>query len=92
MKTYEKPRLMFLSLSGNDQLCGSCADKGYQTIHDNEVIKNIVMLPGDQNKDGILSRDEAAFLFGTSPEDGCTRKVGMYCKFQSAADMMVAWS
>lgn len=92
MKTYEKPRLMFLSLSGNDQLCGSCSDSGGNTIYDNEVIKNELLLAGDKNGDGELSREEAAFLFGLSPADGCANKVGMYCKFQSVGNMLVAWS
>ena len=97
MKSYEKPRLMFLSLSGNDQLCGSCAEAQERAgvdgilLHkdptgiDAQIIDEIA-----GNNDDHLTREEAMRLFGNGEQD-CEKWVDMYCKFTSTG-LMVAWS
>ena len=91
MRTYEKPRLMALSLNGNDQLCGSCAAKGGQQLCKDPtggMASALDFLVG--NDDGTLTRAEAARAFG--PDEGCEIPVESYCKFTSSSDMLVAWS
>ena len=92
MKTYEKPRLMALSLSGNDQLCGSCSDKGSTNLLYKDPSGGLALgldfLVG--NDDGVLTKEEAARAFG--PNEGCEIPVESYCKFTSSSDMLVAWS
>ena len=78
MKTYEKPRLMALSLSGTDTLCGSCA---YDAVGDNmsPEIKNILELAGLITSDGTV-------LEGTfCPDMTCDKDktVESFCKFAS---------
>ena len=100
MKNYEKPRLMFLSLSGNDQLCGSCADmmvkypdkQGILLGQDptGELAQNIDMMIG--NRDRVLSREEGLMAFGA--DESCARQINGYCKF-TAMDLgqkVAAWS
>ena len=91
MKTYEKPRLMALSLSGNDQLCGSCTDQGGTPLYKDPtgfIAQNIDDAAGDG--DGILTRAEVENLF--SSEDGCKdTRCEIYCKFTSSGGL-VAWS
>lgn len=91
MKKYEKPMLMAVSVSGNDQLCGSCSDQGRTPLYNNEELKNNLLLYADKNGDGELSRDEASMLFGL--EDNCKRPLDGYCKFTSTGSVtLVAWS
>ena len=93
MKTYEKPRLMALSLSGNDQLCGSCA--GGTTLHNDHALAEFLMNKfgfGDST-DGVQKEDFAG-VFGTSEHQCTTKEINNYCKF-SAVDSgspVIAWS
>ena len=97
MKKYEKPCLTAITLSGNDQLCGSCADNGGLKLCDpsNEWIANIILqgaTAGDN--DGIVEKSDFANLFGN--EDEC-KGPGMVqfesaCKFSSTGGWLVAWS
>lgn len=67
MKPYEKPRLMALSLSGNDMLCGNCSP---------ELISNPSLL------DKLIEDWGSENLFG-SPEGGCGMHLpglDLYCK------------
>ena len=92
MKTYEKPRLMALSLSGNDRLCGDCGDKS-MTLWNNPSIAAIILEIAEINpaSNGIDGIDKGDFdqVFASS-QDGCARPVSAYCKFASATT--VAWS
>ena len=96
MKKYEKPALMVLSLSGNDQLCGSCA--GGTLLSENPDtaawLMRLFEIP-DKSGDGP-SRDDFAGVFGKS-EDQCADQfppIDSYCKFTSADEgvQMIAWS
>lgn len=67
MKPYEKPRLMALSLSGNDMLCGNCSP---------ELINNPDLL------DDLMKDFDFSLIFGSSA-GGCTMIIpGLesYCK------------
>ena len=90
MKMYEKPVLMAVSVSGNDQLCGSCTDEGKEPLYQNPTgnVASIIDRAAG-NKDGTLTREEANFAFG--PGENCKRETIMYCKFTSTG-MLVAWS
>lgn len=96
MKTYEKPKLMALSLSGNDRLCGDCAS-GVQINTDPEGYYGLFgifdSLYGDN--DGLLERSDFANAFA-SGEGSCSNQVPIvgYCKFTSveSGNQMVAWS
>lgn len=78
MKTYEKPRLTAISLSGNGALCQACA---IDVVGDN----------ADQNVlDLLLMFDpEISNLFEST--DSCVTECGVegYCKFGPTADMTV---
>lgn len=80
MKAYEKPRLIALSLQGNERLCGDCAAAGKSTAADLQpsVIMLIDAVVG--NNDGTLSREEFANVFASA--EGCTGYTyDSYCKF-----------
>ena len=90
MKKYEKPMLMAVSVSGNDQLCGSCADDGKDPLYKNPTGPEASLI--DRvigNKDGTLTRDEAIAAFG--PGENCSKEINQYCKFTSTG-ITVAWS
>ena len=92
MKTYEKPRLMALSLSGNEQLCGSCADKGAHTLHDDSSLAGELMDFFEfGNKNDGIGKDDFAGVFGNEVQ--CTQvQIENYCKFTSTGTALVAWS
>ena len=92
MKTYEKPRLMFLSLSGNDRLCGDCANGNvlYQNPDMAALMMDMYQIP-DRTGNGP-SRDDFVGLFGNT-ELECSNKLDGYCKFSSTAERaIIAWS
>lgn len=76
MKTYEKPKLMVLSISANDLLC-SCA---YPTKGD-ELLGMY-----DFNGNGYLDESDFGKTDGlfTEDADSCTKKYYGYCKFTGA--------
>jgi hypothetical protein len=87
MKTYQKPVMIALSLTGNEQLCGSCIDASIKLYNDQTgAALAIDRLSG--NGDGVLTRAEVSNLFGF--EDNCKHPTEIYCKFTSA--QTVAWS
>lgn len=91
MKTYEKPRLMALSLSGNDRLCGDCA--GHTTLRDrSDIAEAILEIVGiDPSTCGNSSEiDKGDFETVFSSLEACASPVSAYCKFASVTT--VAWS
>lgn len=90
MKPYEKPRLVALSLSGNDRLCGDCGHKLYNDEGTAMWILNQFGL-GGRLSDGLQHEDFAG-VFGTG-ESGCDAyPVNEYCKFTATDSNHVAWS
>lgn len=92
LKKYEKPKILMMNLVGNEQLCGSCADKRATCISKDPGMYNIFkFIIGDTNGDGELSRDEYDNFnpFGSGEE--CGQTVDAYCKFTSSGTL-VAWS
>lgn len=91
MKVYEKPKLIAMSLSGNNRLCGDCADK--TKLFDNEYTARAILLAADRDPgyDGIsgISRGDFEGLFGTA--ESCGTPIEAYCKFTSTGEQ-VAWS
>lgn len=91
MKTYEKPELIALSLSGNNRLCGDC--EGKTTLLCNHlniagsILKMLEIDPDDNGIDGI-DEDDFATVFGAG--DDCVKPVMVYCKFTGSDT--VAWS
>ena len=79
MKAYEKPRLIALSLQGNERLCGDCATAGKLTAADLQpsIIALFDTVYG--NSDGVLSREEFAKIFATG--EGCSIEYNSYCNF-----------
>ncbi len=85
MKTYEKPKLMVLSISANDALCTGCSirtrgDASWSIF--------------DPNWDGVLTRDEAnnVGLFGSNEDESggsCSAVVEGYCKFNGTDPALV---
>ena len=92
MKVYEKPKLIAMSLSGNNRLCGDCADKS--TLYNNSTLAETILFAAgrDSGHDGIsgISRGDFTGLFGTA-EDSCVTPIEIYCKFTSSGEQ-VAWS
>ena len=92
MKKYEKPMLVAVSVSGNDQLCGSCSENGSTNLlyknPESGMALALDFLVG--NDDGTLTKEEAARAFG--PKENCEIPVESYCKFTATPNMLVAWS
>lgn len=82
MKTYEKPRLMVLSVSANDALCSGCDD----AVRNNAELREYfgIYYGGE---DGVLDDIELESLFAGT--DGCSTQVSYngYCKFTGANRM-----
>ena len=78
MKSYEKPRLMVLSISANDAICGGCQvstrNDAWFKLMDSQV--------GNQN--GVFELGEGG-LFANA-EDNCSVPTDYngYCKFSGA--------
>lgn len=68
MKKYEKPRLMALSLSGNDMLCGGCTPGSLSDL-DSDMLKFI-----KEQWDGLFTSGESCPIQGFPELEG-------YCKF-----------
>lgn len=92
MKVYEKPKLIAMSLSGNNRLCGDCAG-GITLCNDEELAKVILRVIGraDQINDGVTKSDFGG-LFGAEVE--CIdSSVEGYCKYSATNEQrMIAWS
>lgn len=93
MKTYEKPVLMALSLSGEDLLCGACSTSNMTLWNDASLAESILFLVGrdaSYDKDETISEGDFEGIFGSG--DGCSTPIQSYCKFTGSSDKMVAWS
>lgn len=93
MKKYEKPCLTAISLSGNNQLCGSCTAKGGIPLEQDTALADFLLrFWGLGDGDGVAERSDFENVFGES-EKGCADVVSGYCKFTSTSgDSLVAWS
>lgn len=77
MKTYEKPKLMVLSISANDALCTGCG----HTTKDDDLLDF-----WDANKNGYLDEDDFGKIDGmfTVDAESCGTPYYGYCKYASA--------
>lgn len=91
MKTYEKPKLIALSLAANDMLCSGCGEDPLRDKTD--IVQMIIDLNSGVDKDGngVIDSSEGNALF-TDSNDGCTSSVEIegYCKYTSTGVLM--WS
>lgn len=84
MKHYVKPSVEIYSLTGNETICGGCAEK----LNSNKNLNTLLGLDyGDL--DGVLTKQEASTLFGLG--EGCQTEVDGYCKFTGTAQS-ISWS
>ena len=92
MKPYEKPKLIALSLAGNERLCGDCFDNraSYLLSKSPTGMISWYLDTIGGNGDGEMTKPEAKNMFNTA--DACDKpvKVDSYCKFTGT--IMVAWS
>lgn len=79
MKTYEKPKLMVLSVSANDALCSTCA-VGTRNNGDWNIF--------DENGNGVFEPGELG-LFAEG--ENCTTNTGVegYCKFTASQQGLI---
>ena len=92
MKKYEKPVLTAITLSGNDQLCGSCA--GGTTLFDNpNLARFLARMIGANLADGV-GADDFIGVFGNAETDCSKIKIDDYCKFNAVdnGNHHIAWS
>ena len=77
MKTYEKPKLMVLSISANDALCGTCFTAARFSPEDQSLLDKYY-----GNNDGTLTDNELNAMFADADKT-CSNKVDYqgYCKF-----------
>jgi len=91
MKPYIKPKLVALSLSGNERLCGDCSKNNAELLYqDPELATQILQffaVGEDLSADGV-TRDDFKVVFDDS---SCSTPVIGFCKF-TASDTLVAWS
>ena len=86
MKTYEKPKLMVLSISASDALCSCTA----RTRFENDINVALKSISTDINGDGIIQKSETGNYFANNEAD-CTAKFSLdgYCKFTTENGMML---
>ena len=88
MKTYERPKLMVLSISASEALCSTCTAK---TRNNNDIT---ALLNGlgiyDTDNNGAINRYETGNYFADNEKD-CTDLVGidLYCKFTTESGAML---
>lgn len=87
MKPYEKPRLVALSLSGNDMLCAGC---GMSTRSDASLNALLIGTYGDRNNNGIFDFDDATAI-GLFDDMSCSELLtsSSYCKFTGASESQI---
>lgn len=78
MKTYEKPKLIALSLSGNNMLCNSC---DVDVIGTNAKFPGLLdMIQDEYNSTAVFAQDEC-----NTPVDS---NIYYYCKFTAPDNNM----
>lgn len=77
MKAYVKPAMMALSISANDQLCGSCTFSTRENKDIFSVYLTISKAEWNDDGDGILEPGESA-IFGHGED--CDFEYAGYCK------------
>ena len=83
MRTYEKPRLMALSLSGSDALCACSIDAvgSNMDIAVKQMLENLGLLDGDKPREGTFA-----------PKDQCDKdkevNINGYCKHGPSGEML----
>ena len=92
MKPYVKPKLIALSLGGNERLCGDCAENGAGALLHNDPNLSLFMQEfygfGDNN--GKSEKSDFVGVFGVN--ESCSKGiVDDYCKF-TYNGRLVAWS
>lgn len=94
MKTYQKPVMIALSLTGNEQLCGTCADRKASLLlkDDKSWALMLMQLYGFGNAANGADRNDFVGVFGN--EEQCNRfQIDGYCKFSSSGEnQIIAWS
>lgn len=87
MKTYEKPKLMVLSISANDALCSTCTLK---TRIEGDVSGTLLdLVGGDKNGNGIFDRGDTENYFASTEACQDQLNVTGYCKFTTADGQML---
>ena len=88
MNIYEKPRLMVLSISANDALCGNCTAKTRENNDITALLNGLGIYDTDQN--GAINSYETGSYFADNEAD-CSDKVGfdLYCKFTTESGAML---
>ena len=102
LKTYVKPRLLALSLDGNERLCGDCAGADI-TLWDDLFDEQSTILSqiglDDLVADGSLTKSELTGVFSAADYANnvnhcATRQTtaDVYCKFTGGTGLTIAWS
>ena len=86
MKKYQKPAMLALSLSANDNLCGTCS---YSTRENKDSLYVVGLIPEvdwvDGNNDGVIGPGESNLF--ANQLDTCVIDYGEYCKFTAADEI-----
>lgn len=86
MKAYVKPAMMALSISANDQLCGSCTFSTRENQDEFSIYLTIPEAEWNDNDNGILEPGESA-IFG--PGEECNYEYKGYCKHAAVKNGLV---
>ena len=76
MKTYEKPKLMVLSISANDTLCSGCETKTKGNANFTGMF--------DKDGNGFFDENDFVYLAPSFTEDACEKPYQGYCKFSGS--------
>lgn len=90
MKTYEKPKLIALSLAANDMLCSGCSEK---TRYDSDWNNFLKEFGTDSNNNGVIEPGEFSNGLFAGSGDSCTISVSgveKYCKFTASSEGAIA--
>ena len=86
MKAYVKPAMTALSISANDQLCGSCTFSTRENKDIFSIYLNIPKAEWNDDGDGILEPGESA-IFG--PGEDCHFEYEGYCKHAAVQNKLI---
>lgn len=82
MKKYQKPAMLELSITANDQLCGGCE---IGTRNDPRY-RDLDLILG-YNKDGVFTKEEAEEIGMFGKDEDCENPYDLYCKFTSNGNL-----